>query len=241
MFFYSNKNKRIFSSFCLVFLFITIILNNGCKNDTSDIQIQLRVRASFRSGGTDTIQAKVFVEGTDGNAVSAAVVTVRDSLNTVTQLEYNLSAHSYNGTLEEPQGNTNYIVEVSTVLSGNIIMLTVPFSKLANAPIVTVFQDASGNSVLHGQSLISAQPIQIGWADSGEGAVYHVSLRTMLRTVYAVSTEARTVTLPPNTVPSGSYLLEISAQKTHGDIYFRTAPYSSTSFLTAPMVSCNVN
>jgi len=239
MYFYSNKNKQFFS--ILFLIFITIILHNGCKNDLSNIQIQIRVRASFRSSAADTIQAKVYVEGPDGNAVSAAVVTVKNNLNMVTQFDYNSSTYSYNANLEEPLDSSNYIVEVSTVLSGDIISLIVPYSKLTNMPNVTVFQDAAGNSALHGQSLTSTQPIQIGWAESGEGVVYRVTLKTMLRTVYAVSTEARTVTLSPNTLPSGSYLLEISAQKTHGDIYFRSAPYSSVSFLSAPMVSCNVN
>ena len=214
----------------------------GCNNSSQDTpSVQPRVRAAFRSSGTDTVQARVFVEGPDGNAVSGAVVTVRDNRNILTQLDYNSSAHSYNGLLEEPSNDTVYIVEIYTILSGDIINLTVPYSRLADAPYVTVFQDSAGNSVLNGQSLVSSRPIQIGWVDSGEGVVYQVTLRTALRTVYTVSTEARTVTIPANTVTSGSYLLEISAQKIHGDIYFRNAHYYSASFLTAPMVSCNVN
>jgi hypothetical protein len=223
-------------------LFTLVLLFASCGNPAQDTFVQPQVRAVFRpSNGANTVQARVFIEGPDGNAVSGAVVIVRDGRNAITHLEYNSSAQSYNGVLEEPLDNSIYVVEVSTVLSESIITLTVPYSRVTNAPNVTVFQDSSGSSVLNGQPLAASMPIQIGWADSGDGIVYQLTIRTALRTVYAVSTEARTVTIPANTVPSGVYLLEITAQKIHGDLHFRSAPYYSVSFITAPMVSFNVN
>jgi len=239
----ANKEMRAKHFIALILLLSEFVSCNDPVQDTP--KIEPRVRAALRSNGADTIQAKVFVEGPDGNSVSGAVVVVRDSRNAVTQLDYNSSSHSYNGILEEPpvaaNSETLYAVEIATILSGDIITLSVPYTKLENPPNVTVFQDSDGNSVLHGQSLSSSLPVQIGWADSGEGAVYQVAIKTALRTMYAVSTEARTVTVPANTVQPGSYLLEISAQKTHGDVFFRSAQFYSASFASAPLVSCNVN
>jgi len=214
----------------------------GCDNPVQDTPVgQPRVRASFRSSGTETIQARVFIEGPNGNAVSGAVVTVRDNRNVLTQLDFNTATQSYHGDLEEPIDNSTFVAEVFSILSGDIITLTVPYSRVSGTPNITVFQDSSGNSVLNGQSLASAHPIQIGWADGGDGVVYQVTIRTALRIVYAVSTEARTVTIPAHVIPPGSYLIQISAQRIHGDIHFRSAPYYSVSFMTAPTVTFNVN
>jgi len=214
---------------------------SACGNPTEEDPVRPRVRADFRYNGSGAIQAKVFVEGTDGNSVSAAVVMVRDARNVVTQLDYVPSSLAYTGLLEEPDAYSVYTVEVATVLSDSIIALEVPYSKPSGVPNVTVFQDSGGNSVLNGQALVSSGGVQIGWADGGGGATYRVTIRTALKTVYAVSTKARTVTVPANAIPAGSYVLEIVAQNTYGDLYFRSAPYYSASSLRAPLVSCNVN
>jgi hypothetical protein len=121
------------------------------------------------------------------------------------------------------------------------LRLTAPYSRLSDAPNITVFQDAAGNSVLHGQSIESSQPVQIGWDGSGEGVVYQATIKTALKTVYSVSTNANTLTIPAGTIPSGSYLLELAAQKIHGDAFFRSASYYSLSFINAAPVSCDVN
>jgi hypothetical protein len=223
-----------------VFLFAVILLF-GCNNSTQDTPVQPRIRAALKSTGSGTIKATVFVEGPDGNALSGAVVIVKDTRNTLTQLMYESVTCSYNGILEELTGETNYTIEVSSILSSSIINMKIPYSALESTPNVTVFQDSDGNSVLHGQNLLSNRPIQIGWSDCGEDVVYQITIRTALKSVYAVSSNACTVTVPAGSIPAGSYLLEISAQKIYGDVYYRTAPYYSASFMAAPMVSCYVN
>ena len=200
----------------------------------------LRVRASLKATGTGSIRVSVFVEGPGGNSLSGALVTVKDSRSNVLQLNYDSSACSYNGLTEELPGLTNYTVEVATIISKESIMLTVPYSRIEEAPEVIVFQDAAGNSALHGQAIKSDQPVQIGWAGSAEAASYEVTIRTALKTVYAVSTNANTITVPAYTIPEGSYLLEVSAQKIHGDIFFKSSPFCSVSFINSTLVSCDV-
>jgi hypothetical protein len=232
--------KRQFTC-CFVYIF-AIILFFGCDNPEQDIQIQqLNVRASFRSNGNGTIRTTVIVEGPDGNALSGAVVFVKDDRNSSLQLNYETSTCSYTGLLTENSGETIYTVEVASILSDDIISITVPYTKMENIPNVIVFQDAAGNSVLNGQTLRSNQPIQIGWADCGEGVVYQIRLGTIANSHYIISTNACTVTIPAGTIPAGSHILEITAQKISGDVFFRTSPYYSYSFTRAPWVNCNVN
>jgi len=203
--------------------------------------VKPNIRAVLKATGTGSIRATVFVEGSDGNSLSGAVVTIRDKRNAILQLNYDSVACSYNGLMEEFPGESSYNVDVGTVLSKNKITLTVPYLRLLNAPEVIIFQDMAGNSVLHGQSINSAQPVQIGWSGSGEGVVYQVTIRTALRAVYAVSTNSLNITVPADSIPAGSYILDVSAQKVYGDAYFRNSQYYSLSYINASLVSCDVN
>jgi len=152
----------------LSILFITSIILLSCNN----ADIQPNVRAALRASGSGSVRAMVYVEGADGNSLSGAIVTVKDDRNAIVQLNYDSAACSYNGLLEELPGNTNYIIEVISILSKENIVLTVPYSRLTSAPEVTVFQDMAGNSVLQGQSIEANLPVQIGWSGSGDGVVY---------------------------------------------------------------------
>ena len=207
---------------------------------TEEETVSVRVRAALKATGTGSVRASVFVEGPGGNSLSGAVVTVKDGRNQILQLSYDSAACSYNGLTEELPGLTNYTVEVATILSPKNKTLTVPYSKIEEAPEVIVFQDAAGNSALHGQALKSNQPLQIGWSGSKDAAVYEAAIRTALKTIYSVSTNANTVTVPANTIPAGSYLLEISAQKIYGDIYFKSSSFCSVSYINSSLVSCDV-
>jgi len=224
--------------FCIILLILAL---TGCSNPEQNApSSQPNVRAAFKTSGTGSIKANVFVEGPDGNALSGAVVLVRDSRNSLLQLTYESSSCSYTGLLDELSGETEYTVEVTSILSDSIISLTVPYTMMESTPHVIVFQDADGNSVLSGQSVTASRPIQIGWYDCGEGVVYQITIKTALATVYAVSSTACMVTIPADTIPAGTYTLEITAQKIHGDMYYRTAPYYSASIITAPLMSCHV-
>ncbi len=223
-------------------IFFVLLLFAMCENPAQESsQARSRVRAAFRSGGNNVIKASVFVEGPDGNSLSGAVVTVTDNRNSMQQLNYNSSSCSYDGVLEEVTGDTAYILEVLSILSDDVIRLSIPYSKPENAPNVIVFQDANGNSVLNGQPILKGQAIQIGWANCGEDVVYQLTLRTSLENVYVVSSNACTVTIPAGTIPAGAYILEITAQKIYGDMYYRSFPYYSASTISAPMLSFYVN
>jgi len=225
--------------FCLMILALLLV---GCSNSEQNTPpSQPNVRAAFISSGAGTIKASVFVEGPDGNALSGAVVTAKDSRNTLSQFIYESSTCSYTGLLDEFSGETEYTVEVASILSKKIMSLKVPYTKIESAPNVIVFQDADGNSVLSGQTLSTSQPIQIGWYDCGEGVVYQITIKTALTAVYAVSSSACMVTIPAGAIPAGTYSLEITAQNIHGDMYYRTAPYYSVSIKTSPLMSCHVN
>jgi hypothetical protein len=211
----------------------------SCNNQANNIQPN--VRAALRATGTGSIKATVFVEGIDGNSLSGAIVNIRDNCNAILQLNYDSVACSYTGLIEELPGESIYQIEVKSIIAKENIILQIPYSKLSTAPDIIIFQDMLGNSVLSGQSIESAQPIQIGWNGSGDGVIYQVTIRTALKIVYATSTNDHSIILTAGSIPTGNYYLEVSSQKVHGDVYFKTSPYYSLSFINASQVSCDVN
>jgi len=85
-----EKNKFIFTACIFIILIIA-----GCKNKEQDTIRQPIVRAALKASGTNSIKAQVFVEGPDGNALSGAVVTVRDDNNSLLQLPYEAATGMY--------------------------------------------------------------------------------------------------------------------------------------------------
>ena len=81
----------------LIFFIVCINLFQyliSCSN-SSNIQTDECVRIYFSSPYNDKVEAKVYIEGADGNIVNGALVTVRDSLNTVNILDYNFQQGCY--------------------------------------------------------------------------------------------------------------------------------------------------
>jgi hypothetical protein len=227
---------RPIAAVMLVFLFF------ACKIPVLEYEMVYvpKVRAALKSSGNGSIKVTVYVEGPDGNALSGSVVTIRDEENFILPLSYVSANCSYNGVMEDRGGYTPYVVEVEGVLFSTPFELTVPYTAFSRKPNVTVFQDAEGNSVLGGQSIVSNRPVQIGWSLCGDGVVYQISFKTSLTTIFSASTGAGAVTIPANILTPGYYVLEITAQKIHGDLYFKSAPYCAVSVANASMVSCNV-
>jgi hypothetical protein len=180
-----------------------------------------------------------FVEGPRGESVSGALVNVSDSSNQITQLAYDYNSGSYSGRIEENTGT--YIFGIRSLLLDEPRRIAVPYTAITRSPSVMVLQDSEGNSALNGEYLNAGLPIQAAWSSSGSGIVYQISVRTPLRTFYAVSTNAETITIPGNAIPQGTFTLGISAQKIYGDPSFETSDYYSLSNSATVGMSFNVN
>jgi hypothetical protein len=222
------------------FLFLCVLFS--CTNSAQpDAEANVQVRTWITASGTGAVRCTVYIEGPTGNSVSGALVTVHDETNKVNMLSYDSNSCTYTGDMEEPEADTIYTVEVTTVLLGAPVIQTIPYTGLSKKPDITVFQDALGNSVLSGNGLSGSAPLQIAWMSCGVGVVYQLAVKAALKTVYAVSTNAETVTIRADIIPSGAYTLEISAQKIYGDPYFKKADYCSMSSAKSMGLSFNVN
>ena len=202
---------------------------------------ELSVRTMVTASGSGSVQCTVYLEGSTGDSVSGALVILRDEANRATMLSYDSKTCAYGASVEEPAADTTYTIEITSMLLDYPLVQKIPYSAITKKPNITVFQDAAGNSVLNGKELSKTAPLQIAWASCGTGIVYQLSVKTALKTIYAVSSNAETVTIPADTIPAGSYTLEILAQKIYGDPYFKYADYCSMSSSKSSALSFNVN
>lgn len=223
----------------LTMYLLFIVILSSCKQNEESPQIQLR--ASLLSSGGGVISASVYPENCEtGNIVTGAVVLVYNSANEVTELPFDNDSQCYTETLSDTLTNDTYTVVVDSSLCDEMTM-TVPHVQLQEKPVVSVFEDSDGNSVLEGTDVDSTLPLQIAWNSLGDDVVYKVTVQSSLSTVFIKSTQTANVVVPASTLEEGgSYYLSITAQYIQGDPYFKTESYYSASSIKSAGVSFNV-
>jgi hypothetical protein len=224
---------------CILLIFCGL---SSCKHYTLlDTGQKVQVRTTVTASGSGSVQCTVCVEGPNGESVSGALVVLWDETNKAAMLSYDSSTCTYSTAVEEQEGETMYTIEVATILLDAPVVQKIPYAGLSKKPDITVFQDAAGNSVLNGQTLSKNTPLQIAWTSCGNGIVYQLAVKTALKMIYAISSNAETVTIPADIIPAGVYTLEILAQKISGDPNFKKADYCSTSSSKSLGITFNVN
>ena len=220
-------------SFWLLLLCVLLPIHNGCKNlhtaGTTNRNVKPSVRAIVQSDKNEESLIKVFVENKDGNAVTAASVICIDKNNRAYFLEFDAAKYYYWIQAVLPD-NGDISIRVHTNAATDILTLTVPHHKLSKAPLITVFQDEAGKSVLKGEAISSQKTIQIAWDPLGEECVYTVEVKTAVSTVYSCSSTAAQLSVPAHTLTTHKqYRLVITAQRIAGDPLLEKTPYYSVS------------
>lgn len=235
--------KNIFNSFVLFLIMFVICLIFSSCSSPSDIHLGARVRISLVSPVNDKVEARVFIEGYDGNSVNGAVVFVKDSFNSVSIFDYNFQQGCYYKLINK-QVSEDYIFTVNSCLFDSPKIYTVPHIYLEDTIDIKKIEMVNeiGESYQNFDSLNTAYPIRITWSSTVEDCTYKVIIRTPTTILYEVSTNNKTIEIPANTIPVGtSYVyLEIQQQKSYGDIYFQDKNYYSVSVYSTGSISFNV-
>jgi hypothetical protein len=197
-------------------------------------------RISLNSASGGMVEFTVQLEAGNGNAVTGANVIVRDIINRTQVLRFNAENHCYTGTMENLPGVVMYTVEINSAIIDKKISVNVPCIQFAAKPVINILRDEDGNSVLSGDNLNGAKTIQAAWTSCGEGAVYQVSIRTSLVSVYAKTTEDLTISIPENTLSAANYTISIQAQKIYGDPLYHDMNYCSVSSISSTDIGFNV-
>jgi hypothetical protein len=240
--------RNIFSKLAVVF--ITLALFLSCSDESTDDEtkndsinyLAFSPRISIVSQNTNIADVNVEIEGFDGNLISGAVVLVSNSINGVHKCAYDPATGSYNGKYPIPADGLIKVI-INSILAPVPVTYSLFHQQIINKPIINVFEDSTGASVLLGVALDFLKEIQIGWTSCGEGIVYHISIRSALQTLYEASTESLTHFIPGGKfviLPGQIYYLQINAQRITGDPFFQENNYYSAAIRTGDTISFNV-
>ncbi|GHU54637.1 hypothetical protein FACS189442_1170 [Spirochaetia bacterium] len=182
----------------------------------------------------------VYLEGPDGNLVSGAVVMASNNQNAALKINFDAAAGSYKCDYPIPADGIIKIT-VRSVLLDNPVNLTIEHKPINIKPVLQIFEDSAGNSVLGGQSLRRSSPIQIAWNSCGTGTVYQVLVKTAFQTLFSAATDGLSLEIPAETIPAGNgYAVQVIAQNIAGDPFFQRSNYYSCSAMTGNNISFNV-
>lgn len=213
-----------------IYLLLIIFLSFAgvaCKsNENTPV---LNEKILLRTDKYNASEIRVILEGEDGNCIDGAFVAIRSDGNDYSILDYNSENRCYYdkfdfGSLE------NIVFVIDSILLKEKKEIEVPHFQLVKKPLLTVFADEEGNSVLQGKKVNPEKEIQIAWNFPIEDCTYKVSISTSVDTIYEVSTKSMTVFIPKNVLENGKYyFLKVEAQKIKGDILFEKENYYSVS------------
>lgn len=227
--------KRYLATSVLLIV-LTISLCCGCEHRQA-----MRIRTTVESSSTSSAaNANVYLEGPDGNAITGALVLAMTSDNIVTKLDFDTVSYCYRTKTLPLSETQEYRFTVQSNVKRSAVSYTIPHRFLSTIPIVTLFEDSAGHSVLSGASLDPTSTTLIAWQPATDDCVYQVSIKDAFQTVYSTSTLGTSVQIPPGTFTRGIYYLEVIAQSLFGDPTFQTKDYYSTSTCPSSKVRFNV-
>jgi predicted component of type VI protein secretion system len=183
------------------------------------------------------------LEGSDGQALSGALVTVTDPSGAVQLVPYDSRRAAYVLTTPVRAGAHAVSVDSRAV---SALPVTVPVLALTPRPDVLGAQDALGRDTRDLARLSAAQTIRLNWQPTVGAARYLVEARQFGRTVATVQTSDAQVLLPANTFraendTTGSpATVVVTATTQSGDLTFRTAPYFSVTSVTGRSLTFGV-
>ena len=218
-----------------------LILCSSCGND-SNVILPDNVRIFLASPVNDKVEAKVYIEGIDGNVVNGAVVSVKDSSNIVSILEYNFQQGCYCKFIEKASSG-----EYTVMVKSRLYFLKtyiIPHIYLENSiDYKTIeMENQIGQSFKNYDSFDTSYPIRITWDSDIDDCAYKVTIRTPIKILYEITTNNKTIELPANTIPAGSeyVYLQIQQQKHYGDLLYENANYYSVSVFSTRNINFNV-
>ncbi|MBR5645125.1 MAG: hypothetical protein IKX23_00605 [Treponema sp.] len=213
--------------FVLIAVLILSVVLFSCSNGTDST---CRIRISLESSDSSNVSVRVRLEDACGRSVDGAYILAGNKNGFYNPVLYNPENCFYEGKIELKEETIE--VRIDSVLFSSPRKYEIPHKILLNKPFITVLSDAKGNSVMHGQKLDAAVPVQICWDTPDTDCLYLVEIKTPLETVYSVSTENTTVFISENSLKASTiYYVQVQAQKIFGNILFEGTDYYSISII----------
>jgi len=185
-------------------------------------------KVSIISQYGSNVQVSVYLEGSDGNYLTGARVSVTNPANEVQILGFNETMGCYFGTFTDLLSGT-YAVKIWSALLASPENFSIDHEVPDGAPTVSQCSDASGDNALTGQTLNANEAITLRWSTLDNVTAYSVQVNQNAIQAYASSADGGTITIPANILATGSYTIKLTAQWLAGDPYLlNTDTYSAS-------------
>lgn len=223
-----------------VFVFvIAVFAFSGCRFYKNGVERGLNIRTSLVSESNGVISVSVWPENMNGDISTGAVVSVTDPSNQVWLCEFNNQKQAYVKDIES--SFESFKVNVKSELLESPFEKTYAHKAITEKPVVKVFSDESGNSVISGNALNGNEELLVAWDSLGEGVVYNVQIRSALSVKWKKSCSTSSISVPSDTLSAGTYYIQVTAQWISGDPYFKNDDYYSQSTSASSSLSFFIN
>lgn len=207
---------------------MAIMLLTACQSSQQRKQNSLRSRI-YVSHNNSLLFFQVTLEGSDGNAVSAALVSMTDPAGALAFLAFNTTKQRYEYT--RPLVAGKYHVSIDSILKKEKI--TIPVVSISKPPKLLIVRDALGNDAITFKKLKASQTIEVTWQASPEVTKYLLELTQAGKVVYSLETTEASHIIPAGTLEgsdTGIFTnLLVTANSQQGDILYQSAPFFSVA------------
>lgn len=221
--------KNVFS---ILLIFISVVLCVACPSDLS-VNTTVNVRISLSSSPNAESEAKVLLEGSDGNLISGSTVSLSNLDGATSLLDFDFSRGGYIGAFS-PSTQALYRLRIKTALASSLIVMDIPHVILTQGPSIAILEGENSEGTIYnalsGQRIPLSSKITIGWEAVTNATVYQIQIRKAGTLIYIASATDNYCLVPAGILLDvGMYSVRIIAQYQSGDAYFENLNYWSFS------------
>ena len=218
-------------------ILITALLTLLSCSTTPSLPAVNRIRVSLSAEAGHPLNAAVYEEGKDGNAVTGSLVQVLDPGGSTTLLSFSTASGAYTG--NPPALDGKYKVVVNSLAYG-IKTNVLTYHPLSRQPEVLDISGSDGASAMTGAALSKSNTIAVSWNPVTQATVYQMRVIQSGSLVFQGTTSNTTYIIPAGTLSTGSLTLSIRAQYIGGDALFNSTNWYALSWCDSDSVFASI-
>lgn len=207
-----------------------VIFFSSCDLKQTDVSTTIVVRSVLESLSSGNLNSKVYLEGSDGQAVNGALVYILTPANEINLLDFDYSIGCYTTTLGASQSGVYSITIESRAY--DTVTQNIEYVSLGSQLNFTAIQDEIGADALKGDNIGLNRKIYISWDDVETASAFSIILTKPDGSSYTVSvTENSTLIDAEEISEEGNYSVYVNAQYISGDPFFEDSDYYAVNEL----------
>ena len=216
----------------ILYIAVLGILAAACSLNTGTTPAySMRVSLQTTQGGGS--EAKVLLEGSDGNLLNGSSVSIENGEGSLVLLDFDFSRGGYVGTFPPSSAGT-YRIRARSLLFSEVAEMNVPHIILSSGPVIDTLRSNTDDGIARdsfsGERLQKTGAITVGWEPVEGASVYQVEVRTGTSTEYVGTSATSVCIVPAGTLTmNGMHTIRITAQYLSGDPLFTNDGYWSFS------------